>query len=57
MSYGALRALLRGETHMTLLQIKDLEGLFGPLLLISPQVADMVGLSEEGPGARALPGP
>lgn len=57
MSYGALRAVLRGETHMTLLHVRELEATFSPILLLSEQAAkanDMIGEAVVGyelPGA------
>jgi hypothetical protein len=56
MSYGALRAVLRGETHMTLLHVRELEATFSPILLLSEQAAEANGMTGEAVKGYELPG-
>lgn len=46
--------LLRGDRVMTWPQIQDLSDTFGPILLLSEQVATAVGLDTDSQG-HALP--
>lgn len=54
MNYDALMDLLRGDRVMTWPQIQDLSDTFGPILLLSEQVATTVGLEVDS-GGHALP--
>lgn len=56
MSYGALRAVLRGETHMTLLHVRELEATFSPILLLSEQAAQANGMTGKAVQGYELPG-
>lgn len=50
MNYDGLMDLLRGDRVMTWPQIQDLSQTFGPILLLSEQVATTVGLDVDSRG-------
>ena len=50
MNYDALMDLLRGDRMMTWPQVQDLSQTFGPILLLSEQVAESVGLDVDSRG-------